>query len=310
MIPTYHCAAYLRAALESVLAQDPGPVRMQIEVVDDHSTADDPEAVVRELAGDRVAFHRQSRNVGHAANFNTCLRRSRGELVHLLHGDDEVEPGFYATMARPFAEDPRVGAAFCRYVGIDEHSRRQSVSPLEAPHPGRVPHWLERIALGQRLQVVCMVVRRDAYERVGGFAAWPFAEDWEMWVRLAAHVPVWYEPQPLARYRVHAASMTNDYLRTAENARQLRLIMAANERYFPPATARRITRRAIRINALTAVRRARRFLDHGDRAGMWAQLREAVTSDPSPVVVGRAFAVVARLLLRPSMRRIRAWRSA
>ena len=141
-------------------------------------------------------------------------------------------------------------------------------------------------------------------------AAWPFAEDWEMWVRLAAHVPVWYETQPLARYRVHAASMTNDYLRTAENARQLRLIMAANERYFPPATARRITRRAIRINALTAVRRARRFLDHGDRAGMWAQLREAVTSDPSPVVVGPAVAVVARLLLRPPMRRIRAWRRA
>ena len=34
MIPTFNCAKYLRETLGSVLAQDPGPERMQIEVVD------------------------------------------------------------------------------------------------------------------------------------------------------------------------------------------------------------------------------------------------------------------------------------
>ena len=42
MIPTYHCARYLAETLASVLDQDPGPEAMQIEVVADHSTADDP----------------------------------------------------------------------------------------------------------------------------------------------------------------------------------------------------------------------------------------------------------------------------
>lgn len=56
MIPTYNCAKYLRETLASVLVQDPGPDVMQIEVVDDHSTKDDPEAVVKELAGDRYTY--------------------------------------------------------------------------------------------------------------------------------------------------------------------------------------------------------------------------------------------------------------
>ena len=32
MIPTFHCARFLRQTLESVLSQDPGPDVMQIEV--------------------------------------------------------------------------------------------------------------------------------------------------------------------------------------------------------------------------------------------------------------------------------------
>src|SRR5438128_483601 len=95
MIPTFHCARFLRQTLESVLSQDPGPDVMQIEVIDDCSTQDDPESVVRAVAGERVHFFRQPKNVGHTRNFETCLQRARGYLVHLLHGDDAVLPGFY-----------------------------------------------------------------------------------------------------------------------------------------------------------------------------------------------------------------------
>ena len=95
MIPTYHCACFLRQTLESVLSQDPGPDLMQIEVVDDGSTLDDPGAVVAAVGRGRVGFYRQPQNVGHTKNFETCLRRSRGKVVHLLHGDDYVLPGFY-----------------------------------------------------------------------------------------------------------------------------------------------------------------------------------------------------------------------
>lgn len=56
VIPTYNCADFLRITLKGVLDQDPGPDEMQIEVVDDVSTKDDPEGVVRELGKGRVSL--------------------------------------------------------------------------------------------------------------------------------------------------------------------------------------------------------------------------------------------------------------
>jgi glycosyltransferase involved in cell wall biosynthesis len=293
MIPTHDCAPYLRETLASVLAQDPGPDRMQIEVVDDASS-DHPESVVDELGRGRVGFHRQRRNVGHVANFNTCLERSRGRLVHLLHGDDCVRDGFYAAMDRLLEAEPEAGAAFCRYIAMDEAGDWSNIAALEQRSPGLISGWLEKVAVGQRLQTPCMVVRREVYEQLGGFdRRGGFAEDWEMWVRIAAEYAVAYEPEPLALYRVHSQSRTGHFVRTGQNVRDLRRVIEINREHLPPERADELTRRALRETATTCLRRARRMLGAGDTAAMWAQVREAVRTDASPRVIAEAAAVVA-----------------
>ena len=80
MIPTYNCAHYLRETLASVLEQDPGIERMQIEVVDDCSTLDDPESVVKELGQGRVSFYRQPENVGYIKQHITPIRKWSSDL--------------------------------------------------------------------------------------------------------------------------------------------------------------------------------------------------------------------------------------
>ena len=106
MIPTFNCANYLRQTLESLLSQAPGPDEMQIEVIDDCSTKDDPEAVVRDVGKGRVDYHRKPQNEGAIANFNTCIERSRGDLVHILHGDDWILPEFYKTIEQTAEKFP------------------------------------------------------------------------------------------------------------------------------------------------------------------------------------------------------------
>lgn len=301
MIPTFNCAEHLRSCLTSVLAQDPGREQMQIEVVDDCSTKDDPGAVVREIAGDRVTFVRQPRNVGHVANFATCLERSRGVLVHLLHGDDAVRDGFYRTMQRAFAMRPAPGAAFCRYISIDERGHWQTISALERPERGVLHGWLETIAVGQRLQPPCMVVRRDVYERLGGFdpGIGRYGEDWEMWARIAAHYPTWFEVQPLALYRVGCASLSASSTRSGQNVRDILRAIDIINAYLPRERAEQARAQAREVAATTALRRARRSIDAGNWATALAQVRAAARASRSPaVVLGLAhtalrFAVVA-----------------
>jgi hypothetical protein len=226
MIPSYNGDPHLAETLEGVLAQDLGPEHMQIEVVDDCSTHGAPEELVRRIAGDRVGFHRQARNVGHIANFNTCIRRARGEVVHILHDDDRVRPGFYARLENPLREHPEVGAAFTRNIYADADGQWHSFSPVERPTPGILENWLNRIASGQRTTTPAVVVRRSTYETLGGFdeTLGRAGEDWEMWVRIATRFQVWFEPEPLAIYRMERPDSLTGAIRGSARLAQDMLI--------------------------------------------------------------------------------------
>ena len=314
MIPSYNAGDFLASAIESVLRQAGAPGDMQIAVVDDCSD-DDPRALVDEIGGGRVELFRQVANVGNVGNFNTCLQRARGTVVHLLHADDEVVQGFYRTLERPLLEIDGVGAAFCRFVAISEDGRPLKYGRTERPTPGVVEDWLPKIARGQRLQPPAIAVRRDIYERVGGFDARldGYGEDWEMWVRIAAATEVWHDPAPLALYRVHAASISSDQLRTGANVRKLRLAIELNRRHFAPELADEIARDALRSSALAALRRGGRLLRRGDAAGMRAQVREALRCERSPrVLVHSAALLTLRVvwpLVRPAWPRLRAFQA-
>ncbi|GAX42111.1 family 2 glycosyl transferase [Tolypothrix sp. NIES-4075] len=307
MIPTYNCAKYLRETLKSVLAQDPGAEVMQIEVIDDCSTKDDPQAVVEELGQGRVGFYRQPYNVGHTKNFETCLKRSRGKLIHQLHGDDYVLDGFYRKMQRAFEDNPDIGAAFCRHIFMDEHGNSQTISELEQPESGVLSNFLERIASFQQIQTPSIVVRRKVYELLGGFdSRLSWTEDWEMWVRIAARFPIWYEIEPLAVYRKHSGSNTGRYMCTAENLRDSRRAINIFQSYLPPSKANQIANKARENWALyTLYFVVPQYLTEGNTSAATAQIREALKCNHSFKVIMSLFNVLKSTAKRWFLKKIR-----
>lgn len=287
MIPTYNCADYLRDTLSSVLAQDPGPEKMQIEVIDDHSTEDDPEAVVKELGQGRVQFYRQPANGGYIRNFETCLQRSRGRLIHLLHGDDYVREGFYSKLQDAFQNHPEIGAAYCRQIVVDEAGHWQRISVLEQRESGILNKSLERIVVRNPIQTPSIVVRREVYEELGGFdrRITCSGEDWEMWVRIAARYPFWYETEPLAIYRTHDNSLSGRAVRTGQDIRDLRKAHQMVETYLPKSMAKQLSKKSREFWAFCGMHNAVQMLANGDLSGSMAQMKETLKFNHSPKVI-------------------------
>src|SRR5687768_15051530 len=305
MIPTYNCANYLRDTLTNVLAQDPGAEMMHIEVIDDYSTKDNPKAVVAELGQGRVGFYQHPKNVGVPKNFDTCLQRSRGHLVHILHGDDFVLDGFYNKIQQAFALQPDLGAAFCRQIFINEEGRQIDISDLEQNESGILSNWLERLASEQRIMTPSIVVKREAYEKLGGFDnRLRCSEDWEMWVRIAANYPIWYEVEPLAAYRMHTNSNTGRHISSGEDMRYTREAISIFKSYLPESIAERVSKRARETYAFSALNMASSLLDDKKPVAAYAQIKEALKFRFSLKVIRqlmRVFKKAGGLVFRKSM---------
>jgi glycosyltransferase involved in cell wall biosynthesis len=256
---------------------------MQIEVVDDASTVDDPEPLVRRVGGGRVSFFRQPRNLGMAANWNSCVERARGEWVHILHSDDLVFAGFYTRLRAALEGRGDVGAAFCRHTFIDEKERRTYTSELESPTAGVLPGFIEKIGVHQGIVCAGIVVRRRVYEELGAFRTdLPHALDWEMWIRIAAHYPIWYEPEMLAAWRLHSRAATRAFMRSGGNVAGLRRCIEVSHCLLPPGRADAMSRKAMERLSLDALGLALHCLAEGEFRGALNELREGLKCGLSP----------------------------
>ena len=273
MIPTYNCSNYLKQTLQSVLVQAGSLEEMQITVVDDCSTDDDVETIVKDIGKGRVEFFRQAQNAGSLRNFETCINRSRGQLIHILHGDDMVEPGFYSEIENLFKKHPSIGAAFTGLTAIDEKNGFVYHNNHVRDTPGIIDNWLLTIAAKQRVQVCAMVVKRSVYEELGSFYAVHYGEDWEMWARIAAKFPVAYSPCDLALYRVHDSNITTRFLSTGQNINDIKTVIDIIQNYLPAEKKRELKKIARRKFAVYFTKNAQKIYKvHGDK---WVAIKQA-----------------------------------
>lgn len=274
VIPVHDCAHYLARMLPEVVAQLAYRSDAEIIVVDDVS-ADDPAQVVKRLCGDQVQYLRNERHLGAIATFNRCLEVAGGEFVHLLHGDDAVRPGFYRAMESALS-DPTIVAAVCRVQDVDADGNPIYITRSYRKGTGVWTNALEAFAVSNRVRAPGIVVRRSAYEDVGGYLTdLPHAADWEMWTRLAGHGPLMFVDEVLACYRRHEASDTSARTRTGANVEERIAAISVVARHIAPSRRPRTTRKALAYSVVFACRTAISLIERGDWPAARRQLREA-----------------------------------
>jgi hypothetical protein len=256
------------------------------------------QALVAQYGQGRVKYYRQPQNGGSLRNFETCINRSKGRLVHLLHGDDKVREGYYQAIARLFEQYPEAGAAFSRFCYIRENGEFMYNLPLVEKEAGLLQDWLLRIGERQQIQYAAITVRREVYEKLGGFYGPSYGEDWEMWVRIAKHYPVAYTPEVLAEYRKHQNSISGQKFTSGQNLRDLALVMELIQQHLPPDQREKILRKSKEFYAGYGAKVANQLWHRfRNKQIVSAQVKEALNLSKSPRVLWKVAKLYIKVIL-------------
>src|SRR5690606_21567073 len=120
---------------------------------------------------------------------------------------------------------------FTGFWHFNEEMKTQYPNEFISEQPGIANNWLEIIAAGQKLQPPSIVVKRTVYEQLGGFFGVHYGEDWEMWVRIAAHYPVGHSPKRLARYRIQRNNISSAYFLSGQHIKDISKVINTIQQY-------------------------------------------------------------------------------
>ena len=116
----------MKQTLQSLARQTRRPDRV---VVIDNCSTDRTEEIVKTFKDIQCEFVRNPSNLGLFQNFNRCLDYApETEYLHILHGDDTIEPTFYEEMLPLLSDCNGLGLAWCVDERIDENNQHLSLS--------------------------------------------------------------------------------------------------------------------------------------------------------------------------------------
>lgn len=208
LIPVYKGERFIALALQSALSQT--HTDLEIIIVNDGSP-DNSEAVIQPfLADPRVHYIKQA-NAGVAAARNAAIKHATGDYFALLDQDDLWHPEKLARQIELFKSNPRLGLVHCHAVPIDAKGNVLSADP---GRPRSTPlQAFTEIFIGNPIQACAGLFSREALEAVGEFDAAPalrFADEYDLWLRIAGRFEVGYVADTLAYYRLHGENNSAD----------------------------------------------------------------------------------------------------
>ncbi|WP_374623511.1 glycosyltransferase [Devosia sp.] len=248
MIPVYRPnVEFLRQAIASVSGAA-GRESMQIALVQDQSDRPDEQGLgtlIEECRDLGVEVFAPIGRLGIGANWNRCIDLARGQVVHILHQDDRVRPGFYGANEDALTSSPSLGASFTQHAFIASDGSVLREGQLRRDQAGVLDDWYEHIVANLAIQCPAIVVKRRVYEQLGGFdTTYRYCLDRAMWQRIAASFPVWFEPRVLAEYRVHGQSASAAMVESLTPWREVRRCLAEGLRLVAPSARTLVARSA------------------------------------------------------------------
>jgi hypothetical protein len=212
IIPAYQVAVFIRAAIDSVLAQTCSD--NEIIVINDGSP--DTEELEKQLdAYAHLITYIKQPNHGAGAARNAGIRAARGEFIAFLDGDDVWLPEFLSAQIKLINSDDGYDLVYADAANITGSGVSRLTNMDFNPSVGLVT---AESLITARCNVVTssVVARRKLIVEVGLFdEGFPNSQDFDLWLRLAKQgARMNYQKKVLVHRRIYQGSLASDPLKS------------------------------------------------------------------------------------------------
>ncbi|MBU7582200.1 MAG: glycosyltransferase [Nostoc sp. TH1S01] len=207
IIPTYNSEKTIKTTVDSVLNQS--FTNFELIVINDGST-DLTLEIISQIQDSRLKVF-SFENAGGNVSRNRGLQQATGEFVSFLDADDVWTPDKLASQFKALQDNVDAKVAYSWTDYIDEHGQFL-VSGNHITVNGDV---YERLLISNFLENGSNpLIYKEALVELGGFdESLSAAQDWDMWLRLAAKYSFICVPKVQILYRVSVNSLSSNLAR-------------------------------------------------------------------------------------------------
>jgi glycosyltransferase involved in cell wall biosynthesis len=204
IIPTYNRGSFTVEAVKSVLAQTYKDY--EIIVVDDGSTDDTKEKM--KAFGSQIRYIYQE-NKGPSAARNTGIKLAKGKYLAFCDSDDRFLPTKLEKQMKFIQQNPKCLFLYTWYYNVNE---KGEITKLRQPIACKSKEHLQYCLFARRftIRTSTLIVHKKCFDKAGLFnEKYWYSQDWDMWLRLAAHYRGYCLEEPLSEYWLHGENRSN-----------------------------------------------------------------------------------------------------
>ncbi len=197
LMTVYNGERFLEQSIRSVLAQE--FTDYEFVIVDDASSDSTPDIIAEyAVANPVIVSVHNSVNIGQTRSLNRGLDVARGKYVARLDADDVCVAERFHKQAAFLDENSSVGLVGSAIEVIDENDKLLRVLPAPQGHA----LLYARLMLYNTFFHSSVMARRDVMLQAGKYnESLRFAQDYDLWIRMAELAKLASRPEPLVRWR-------------------------------------------------------------------------------------------------------------
>jgi glycosyltransferase involved in cell wall biosynthesis len=203
VMASYNHEAYVREAIESVLAQK--NVRLEFLIGDDGSK-DKTCEIIRSYTDERLVFTQNEVNIGQYATTNRLIESAKGKYIAILNSDDFWHDDEKLIKQLSYMEsNPKVGACFSHARMVDKSSKPSNskwAKVFNQTNRSRADFFRYFFQKGNILCHPSVLMLKECHDKLGLYDyRLRQAADFDMWIKIIKHYDIHLLEQQLVSFR-------------------------------------------------------------------------------------------------------------